>query len=438
THVYRALDGTVFDRDWLIRQTRTALSPAAHGDVFPTGWSGPQSNAAAAELNAIAGAGSYAGLSADSRALLGRLPGNQGFAGAALEARDLAIRQTRTALTAGDAALFPPDWDDPLVRQAAADQLNGIASRADYAALSNNALRVLAALPGLAQAFRQITDLPLPNAGPLTENRAGPDNPPGFVVDPALRAHVDRLEGRARNRYFYRTAFVDEAQNRGPLGLSSPAVNLHDVAPPRRPVLIRALAGDPDGQEPQDRKITLVWASNREPDLAAYRVFRTDTAADARDTRLMTQVAEIAVPAGDPAARPGENVLVDADLDGLVTFTYRLEAVDATGTRSAPSDPIAARAFDTTQPEVSPVTLAWVDLAGVMRAEASWTSDHEGLLQRQMAGGFWADVGGWQAAGAASVRDAGSDPAAGATYRLRVRKYTGAVAQGPSLPLAPQ
>ncbi len=437
THVYRALDGTVFDRDWLIRRTRAALSAAEHDDVFPPGWSTPHSNAAAAELNAISGPGSYAGLSADARTLLARLPGNQGVEGGALEARDLAIRQSRSALDAGDAAIFPPDWDDPLVRHAAADQLNAIAARDDYAALSNNALRVLAALPGLAEAFRQITDLPLPNAGPQTENRAGPDNPPGFEVDPALRAYADRLLGRARNRYFYRTAFVDEAQNSGPLGLSSPPVHLHDVAPPRRPVLIRALAGDPDAQATQDRKITLVWASNREPDLVAYHVFRTDTPVDARDTRLMTLVAEIAVPPGDPAARPGENVLVDADLDGLVTFTYRLEAVDGAGNRSAPSDPIDARAFDTVQPEVPPLALSWVDEAGEVRAEASWTSDHDAMLQRETGAGLWVDVGGWQAAGAASMRDPGSDPEAAAGYRLRVRKYTGAVALGPTMPLVP-
>lgn len=304
THVFRALDQTVFDLDWRIRQTRNALSGTTHAALFPSNWSAGQRNAAAAELNAIAGPGSYAGLSADAREMLGRLPGNEGFASAGgLDTRDWLIRRTRTALDAADTEFFPDDWNDALVRQAAADMLNAIAGPGDYTDLSNNALRVLAGLPGLERAFSQITDLPLPNAGPATQNRAGPDNPPGFVVDPALRAWVDRLDGRARNRFFYRTAFIDDAQNRGELGLSSPPVYLRNVAPPRRPVFIRALAGDPDTGAPQDRKITLVWASNRETDLVAYRLFRTADPDNARKTRLMDLVAEIPVPPETP--RPG-------------------------------------------------------------------------------------------------------------------------------------
>lgn len=296
---------------------------------------------------------------------------------------------------------------------------------------------MLAGLPGLERAFSQITDLPLPNAGPATQNRAGPDNPPGFVVDPALRAWVDRLDGRARNRFFYRTAFIDDAQNRGELGLSSPPVYLRNVAPPRRPVFIRALAGDPDTGAPQDRKITLVWASNRETDLVAYRLFRTADPDNARKTRLMDLVAEIPVPPGDPAARPGENVFLDQDLPGLVTFTYRLEAVDDAGNRSQPSEPITARAFDTTLPEVPEVTLAWVEQAGTTRAQLDWVTEHEVMVQRREPGGPWIDLAQWRAPGNVTVRDPFSDPTQTLSYRLLVRKYTGARVTGGAMELAP-
>lgn len=127
THVFRALDQTVFDLDWRIRQTRNALSGTTHAALFPSNWSAGQRNAAAAELNAIAGPGSYAGLSADAREMLGRLPGNEGFASAGgLDTRDWLIRRTRTALDAADTEFFPDDWNDALVRQAAADMLNAI------------------------------------------------------------------------------------------------------------------------------------------------------------------------------------------------------------------------------------------------------------------------------------------------------------------------
>ena len=438
THVFRSLDLTVFALDWRIRQTRTALSGSTHADLFPAGFSAGQRNAAAAALNAIAGPGSYAGLSADAREVLGRLPGNEGYASAGgLDARDWLIRRTRGGLGPGDTEFFPDDWTDALLRQAAADLLNAIAGPGDYDGLSNNALRVLAGLPGLDRAFTQITDLPLPNTGAATANRAGPDNPPGFAVDPALRAFIDRLDGRARNRFFYRTGFVDDAQNPGPLGLSSPPVYLRNVAPPRRPVFIRALAGDPAAGASQDRKITLVWASNREPDLAVYRLFRTAEADNARTTRLMDLIAEIAVPAGDPALRPGENLFLDADVPGLVTFTYRMEALDTAGNRSQPSDPIAARAFDAGLPQVPATTLAWVEQAGTTRAQLDWTTEHEVMVQRREPGGPWIDLAQWRAPGTVTVRDPFSDPTQTLSYRLLVRKYTGARVTGGAMELAP-
>lgn len=439
THVFRALDQSVFARDWAIRQTRGNLSPVSHAQYFPPGWSSSQQNTVAAALNAIATQADYSGLGADARNLLGRLPGNEGFASQGnLDARDWLIRQTRSTLSASDAAFFPDDWTDALVRQAAADDVNGISSRDDYAELTNNGLRVLAALPGNEAAFQQITDLPLLNVGPATQNRAGPDNPPGFPIDPTLRAYVDGLDGRARNRYFYRTAFIDEAQNLGPMGLSSPPVYLRNVAPPRRPVFVRALAGEPDTGVAQDRKITLAWASNREADLASYRLYRTADPTRVRKTRLMDLVSEIAVPSGSPAARPAEVVFTDAELPGLVTFTYRLEAVDTAGNRSLPSEPIAARAFDTTLPEVPEVTLGWVELAGNTRAELSWTTEHEVMVQRREAGSPWIDLAQWRSPGTVTVRDPFSNPAQAYTYRLLVRKYTGARARGEPMELEPQ
>ncbi|RKN70082.1 hypothetical protein [Paenibacillus ginsengarvi] len=433
THIFRALDQSIFQRDWLIRSTRAALTGSAtvHREFFPAGWTEARRNAAAASLNAIGGPGQYGGLTADALEVLGRLPGNEGFRSRGeLNQRDWLIRRTRGGLGSGDLTFFPADWNSADKRRQAANQLNAIGGIGDYEALGNDALRVLAALPGNEAAYQQITDRPLPNAGPITANRLGPDNPAGFPVNPALRAFVDAIDGRSTNKYFYRAAFIDAAQNVGELGLASPPVRVPDVLPPRTPVFSRVLAGDPTPGEPGDRKITLRWVSGREPDLAAYRIYRTEEEPSSRDVRLMDLVHEFVVPAGDPALRPQEVLWLDQTVRGLVTYYYRLVAVDKSGNLSAASAIVAARAYDTALPEPPELSVAWVEQGGRVRAEISWTSPHEVMIQRKNGASNWIDLAQWRAPGAVVIRDPFSNPAASYQYRAVVRKYTGAIKRG--------
>lgn len=441
-HVFRALDSSLAARDWLIRSTRSALSDTlgAHSPFFPDGWPGARRGAAAAELNAVNGPASYAGLSADAREVLGRLPGNEGFASrGGLDGRDWLVRRSRVSLGAADLDLFPADWTSGAKRQGAAGHLNAVGGSGDYEGLTDDAWRVLAALPGNEAAFQQVTAFALPNSGPSTANRLGPDNPAGFLIDPSLRAHIDRLDGRSTNRYFYRVAFIDRAQNPGPLGPSSPPVYLPDVLPPRAPVFTRVLAGDSTQTAPGDGKITLRWASNREKDLASYRVYRTAVEADARDVRLMNLLADVATPPGPADTRPAEEVWVDTNAKALVTYLYRLVAVDAAGNHSVPSPPIAARAYDTALPVAPVLTVSWVTQGGTTRAEVSWTSPDEVLLQRREGGGGpWIDLAQWRAPGNVVVRDPFSDSTRGYEYRVLVRKYTGALKRGDPVALPPR
>lgn len=438
THIFRAMDQAVYQRDWLIRQTRSALSGSTHVEFFPDGWNAGRRNAAAAELNAINDPGDYAGLSADAREVLGRLPGNEGhLSKGTLNQCDWLVRRTRSSLAATDLEFFPPEWGAALKRQGVANALNAINSFDDYDALGNDANRVLAALPGNEAAFQQITDRPLPNIGAKTTNRLGPDNPVGFLLDPNLRAYIDAIDGRSTNKYFYRAAFVDAAQNMGELGLSSPPIHMPDILPPRMPVFTRVLAGDPDPMQPGDRKITLRWASNREPDLASYRVYRTDKAENARDIRLMDLVQEIIVGAGDPAARPAEVVWLDNNVLGLITYCYRLAAVDNSGNFSHPSLAISARAFDEALPVPPTLTVTWIDVGGgTIGVQAMWTSTDETLLQRRKGtNGLWTTVNGWLPPGAQVVTDNDIDSTQAYQYRLRVRKATGATAIGNTVTL---
>ena len=376
THIFRALDDSLFAVDWELRATRSPLDPA-QDRFFP---STPRWAPVA--------------------------PGNPA---------DRRRRQVAADLNALDDV------------RAAGDRARAAAA---YRALSHDALRVLAGLPGRERAFSQLTIQALDPVDPTTFDRPGPDDPSNYQQDATLRAWLDTLDGRTTNRYIYRLANVDGVQNRSALSLAWPTVRLHDVTAPRAPVVTKVLGGD--------RAITIRWASNREADLVEYRIHRADTEAAARDLRLMQHVHTEAVPAGAPAARPAESVWTDQPVRGLTTFYYRLAAVDSAGNVSRPSAAVAARAFDETFPVAPVLTMVWTDVGGgVMRARARWESRDETLLQRRVAGrGLWTTLNGWRAAGPHDVIDEKSASTQTYEYRVRVRKDTGASAIGLTVELA--
>lgn len=437
TVILRALDESVFKTDWLIRTSRSALSPTnpLHAGLFPPEWDASRKQAAADALNAIASPASYAALGGDARALLSRLPGNEArVLGAGLETYDFAIRRTRGALSQADAAYFPPDWStDELRRTTAANELNAIAGPQSYKSLRNDSLRILAGLPGNERAFTQITVDPLDPSDPNTANRVGPDNPENYPIDPALRAYIATLDGRSRNRYFFRSQYVDSVQNRGEISLSSAAVNLPKVVPPRAPTFTRVLAGGALPTDPGDRKITLRWASNREPDLAAYRVYRASDAEAARDFRLMELITTVTVVASDP--RPPEVVHVDEDLLGGQTYYYQVVAVDEAGNASSPSRTLNARAFDTSPPVPPQITATWVPTEDLPEAQISWSSEFEVAIQRRSADGGWTTVIPYTAPGTHALRDTSPDPRASHEYRALARSRLGALAFGEAIEL---
>jgi hypothetical protein len=340
----------------------------------------------------------------------------------------------REELLASQTQYFPAEWNE-LKRDTVADELNAIASSDDYRELTNDALRVLAGLPGNERAFTQITIKPLdpeerdPEDPDLLRwrDRVGPDTDPNYRPRAKLRAYVDTLDGRSTNRYFYRAAYVDGAHNRSLLSLSSPPVYLPNVVPPRAPVITRVLGGD--------RQITLKWASNREPDLAEYWVYRAESKEAARDLRLMTSVHTEAVPAGDPAARPAEVFWTDEGRPGLVSFYYRLVAVDNSGNVSEPSPPSSARAFDDSLPEPPELTVVWTNTMPSV-ARATWAATEETLLEcRSTMIGIWSRVTDWLAPGVYTIDDP-LNSSLDWDFRLRVRKTTGAIALGEPIRLA--
>lgn len=348
----------------------------------------------------------------------------------------------RSPLTASQLQFFPDvaiesRWDQ-LKREQVANELNQLDNFSDdnegkaeaiayYRGLSNDALRILAGLVGNDVAFSQITIQPLDPDEPNNANRLGPDNPSNFPVDPTLRAYVDTLDGRSTNRYFYRAAYVDGANNRSELSLSSPPVWLPNVVPPRAPVVTKVLGGD--------RQIALRWASNRELDLAEYRIYRADNKQATRDLRLMTLV-HIEPVQISPTARPAEVVWVDESMPGLITFYYRIVAVDEAGNSSEPSRNLVARAFDESMPVPPVPTVTWVEALNHLRAQITWFSEDTTLLQQRESDGAWIDLGQWREPGTYTIRDPFSDPSQTYEYRLWARKSTGAVIKGAAVTLA--
>src|SRR6266567_4645644 len=257
---------------------------------------------------------------------------------------------------------------------------------------------------------------------PANADRIGPDNPPDFAVDPALRAYIDTLDGRSTNRYFYRAAYVDGAHNRSALGLSSAPVYLPDVVPPRAPVITKVLGGD--------RQITLRWASNREPDLREYHVYRADSPEAARDLRLMPLVHTETVPTGDPRVRPAEVEWTDKSIPTLIPVHYRLVAVDEAGNASTPASSVVAQAFDDSRP----MPPAWGTPTNVGEGlELRWTPadpSYHPLVQRRDPFVYpprWDNITSWLLAATDHVVDTTRESGQTYLYRIRVQDEHGRV-----------
>jgi hypothetical protein len=347
--------------------------------------------------------------------------------------------------------LFPaqavePRWDAQKCQQVA-DELNALndlksgggsdaAAWNAYRGLSNDAGRVLAGLPGNEVAFSQITVRPLDPNDPTLADQRGPDSAADYVPSTGLRSYLDSLDGRSSNSFFYRAGSVDQAQNRSAgLSLAGPPVSCPDVVPPRAPTITRVLAGDSDPNVAGDGKITVYWASNRESDLAAYRIYRATSVASTRDPRLMTLVTEIQEQRV-ASARPAEMAWTDSTITPLQTHYYLLVALDVSGNVSTPSPAIAGRAYDDALPAVPQLSAAWTATSPPAQVLLDWNAQVESLLEvRPDNLATWSPGSLWLPSGAQSL-SLPLDTGRSWSFRLRVRKATGAIALSQPVSLA--
>ncbi|HEV8239547.1 MAG TPA: hypothetical protein VGS57_09280 [Thermoanaerobaculia bacterium] len=431
-HILRALDDSLFRRDWLIRETRKKLDPVPeppkppdpderrieHLAFFPDGWDLATRAAAAAAVNSLASGAAYSTLSDSAWTVLALLPGNERQPDRTeLEKRDRYMRTLRSQLDGNAAAdWFPKSWN-AATRIAAAKELNKIDEAGDYLGLSDNALRVLAALPGNEEAFTQVTLEPLAMSDPQLVDQRRPDDDANYAPKGERRAYLDILPGRATNRYFYRALFVDGAQNQGGLSLPGPPVYLRKVEPPRTPAIVKVVGGD--------RKITLYWPANPEGDIAVYQLYRADRPEAARDLRQMTLIHT------QPGAAPPQELLhwTDEPLSGRTNYFYRLAARSASGLTSPPSTVVLARAHDQKPPK-PPLWVAgtWVGAGAGIDLEWSPPDDPPvTTIVMRRSGARWVAVSAWLASGVNRFIDSGAIQGTVNRYRLRVRTAAGNV-----------
>ena len=299
-----------------------------------------------------------------------------------------------------------------------------------YRALSADALRVLAGLPGSDAGFTQVTTTPLDPDDPNNTNHRGPDDADDFQIgdpgnplaSPSLRLFIDTLDGRTTNRYFYRAAYVDAAHNRSAFSVAGAPVYLHDVVAPERPVLLEALGGN--------KIVTLRWMANTDQDLDHYLLYRANSLGAGQGLNTMVLHRQIESDSTSTVMR-----FVDS-VSPRSTFYYRLVAVDVSGNSSLPSELIASQAY---QIPPDPPTLALpVWDAAHQKVTLTWTASGpnlESLLERRLHNRvIWTAVTAWLPAGHYTHQDEPPQTDAAFDYRVRTRDAFGQV----SVPSSPE
>ncbi len=451
-HIFRALDDTLFKTDWSLRSKNKALvldsTNAEHKKLFPKDWNTNKHQLVSDQLNNFVLSGAAAtvltgeGTSSSIPKGVVVLDGTPDLTKVKV-GRDFVWLEADTESHSKCYLIISIDTNASAVELDGLPILNSNVSTWAiplYDSLSNDSLRILAGLPGNEQAFTQVTLLPLDPKDLANLNRRGPDDPDEFklgnpnqpLASKIYRAYIDTLNGRSTNRYFYRAAYVDSAHNLSRLGLSSPPVYLRSVIPPCAPVFTRVLAGDADHpSQPQDCKISLFWGQKSRENLLEYHIYRTDDHSRTRDVRLMDLVQVFPV----SATQLSEYTWVDKTVKGLVTYSYRLVAIDSDENASSPSEVISARAFDTELPLPPLLIVSWDTLNNQTIAKIEWTSSHSVLLQRRELGQPWISLEQWRNPGNLIVQDKTVVPKKDYEYRARVRKYTGATVLSPIIEL---
>jgi hypothetical protein len=110
-----------------------------------------------------------------------------------------------------------------------------------YAELKFDDQLSIAASPNVLSCYAPVTSAPLLTGG--HPEKAGPDDPAGFVAPKDQAAYIDTLDGRVPGQWFYRLQPYDALGQAGPVAPGAIAVQVQGEDRPQAPVIVSAWFG---------------------------------------------------------------------------------------------------------------------------------------------------------------------------------------------------
>lgn len=171
-----------------------------------------------------------------------------------------------------------------------------------YPSLTNEEVNALAERMGNEKAFKLLTGKPIRET-----------------------SYIDEINGVVNNRYYYRLKTLNEALSESiSWGKISLPVITEVVKGPRKPVFTRVEAGD--------RKVTLHWSLNREPNFKEYILYRSENKEDLEDLRWWTSNPDPRIVAKIPDPRiltKNNSIEIPAEFEiARILRVYRLDEFD--------------------------------------------------------------------------------------------------------------
>lgn len=245
----------------------------------------------------------------------------------------------------------------------------------------------------------------------------------GHPLTPGQVPFTDEFDGRSRAHWFYRVTALSASGVESDKTEPTPPICCPDVVPPSAPQVQMALAAE--------GAVRLQWLRSPEPDVAAYRIYRSGDESAAADVRDMQEVARVTAPSVVPG-HPTWREYADPAPGGKDWF-YRIVAEDDSGNRSRASEILRGRALLAPPPPPVWNPPARVPGTNPEKVQLSWTHPTDQrlacLVERRPGGGsLWTSVSSWLPRGLYQFEDTLPESEAAWEYRLRVRDHYGQTA----------
>lgn len=153
-----------------------------------------------------------------------------------------------------------------------------------YANFTNNQLKALASMPDMTDVFGKLNEKPI-----KTDDQNYQDRDTSIPLNGTAPSngnsnqllYLDQtLDGRSKNKYFYRLQTTDEIGNKSAFSMATLPVEIPQVMPPQAPIITNITA-------PTDGVIRIEWTANSNTSLIGFKVYRTTDKRLTKDIRRM-------------------------------------------------------------------------------------------------------------------------------------------------------